>query len=74
MQKIKMNSHKTDKQQEKKVIKIMLSAFEMDESDEDENTTSGMNKLRKIFNRQDIKPGVEFEHNGETYKILDIWD
>ena len=55
-------------QKPKKVQTIMLSAFERDDE------ISGIDYLRKMFNRQDIVPGVEFEHNGETFKILDLWD
>lgn len=54
----------------KKVQTIMLSAFERDE----DITIPAIDQIRKAFNRQDIVPGVEFEHNGKTWKILDLWD
>jgi hypothetical protein len=54
----------------KEVRKIMLSAFERDET----SKKSGIDKIRDIFNRKDIIPGLEFEHNGQTYKVMDLWD
>ena len=49
------------------VTKMFVDAFAT-------SRKSGLERIREIFKRYDIVCGVEFEHDGKMYKILDLWD